>query len=328
MHVAEILRHLRFAVTAAALLLAPWSSVAQEGVRPPLRILVGFTPGGTTDLAARVLADRLSTSLGRRVIVDNRPGASGRIAATALKHAAADGATVMLAPMVVTVLAPMVWARVEYDPASDFAPVAQVAQYAIALAVNVDVPARDLAQFVAWGKAHPDRASYGVTAAGSLPHLFGVIVGHATGMPWIAIPYRGLAPMEADLAGGHVPAAVDALSNLAALHRERRVRILATSGTRRSTLLPEVKTFREQGFAQLEGTGWIAMYAPARTPTAVIAELSAAVATALRTPDVREQLIRMGYEPMVASPDELRDLAALEAQRWGPLIKAVGFTAD
>ncbi len=310
------------------ILLAPLPSVAQENPRPPLRILVGFTPGGTTDLAARALADRLGASLGRRVIVDNRPGASGRIAATALKQAAPDGATVMLAPMVVTVLAPMVWSRVDYDPASDFAPVSQVAQYALAMAVNVDVPARDLAEFVAWGKAHPERAAYGVTAAGSLPHLFGVLIGRATGMPWIAVPYRGLSAMEADLVGGHVPAAVDALSNLAALHGQRRVRILATSGTRRSSLLPEVKTFREQGLAQLEGTGWIAMYAPARTPMPVIAELSAAVATALRAPDVRDQLIQLGYEPMAASPDELRDLSALETQRWGPLIKAVGFSAD
>ena len=304
------------------------TGIAQDPSKPPLRILVGFTAGGTTDRAARLLANELKDSLGRTVIVENKPGASGRIAAMALKNAAPDATTIMLAPMVVTVLAPMVWSRLDYDPGHDFAPVAHVANFAMALAVNVDNPARNLAGLAAWAKAFPGQANYGVSALGSLPHLFGVIVGQATGMPWIAIPYRGSAPLEANLVGGQIAAAIDALSNLIELHRAGKIRIIATSGARRSTLLPDVPTFREQGFTRIEGTGWIAMYAPAGTPNTAIAEISTAINDALRTPQVREQLIHLGYEPMPTAADELKAIAAAETARWGPIIKAVGFSAD
>jgi tripartite-type tricarboxylate transporter receptor subunit TctC len=301
---------------------------AQELRKPPLRILVGFPAGGTADMAARLLANELKNSLGRPVIVDNKPGASGRIAAMALKNATPDAATIMLAPIVATVLAPLVWSHLDYDPGRDFAPVAHVANYPVALAVNVGNPAQNLSEFVAWAKASPSRANYGVSSAGNLPHLFGVIVGQATGMPWVAVPYRGSAPMETDLAGGQIVAAMDALSSLIELHRAGKIRIIATSGVSRSTLLPEVPTFREQGLEKIEGNGWIAMYAPAGTSKAAIDEISAAIAGALRTPQVREQLIRLGYEPMSSTADELKTIESTEVARWRPIIKAVGFSAD
>ena len=192
------------AVALLAMAFARANAGRSPPAKPPLRILVGFTAGGTTDQAARVLAEHLQDSLGRPVIIDNRPGASGRIAAVALKHAAPDGTTFMLAPMVVTTLAPMVWPQLDYDPARDFAPVAHVANYAIALAVNGEFPARNLSDFVAWTKTSPERAHYGVSAAGGLPHLFGVMVARATATPWVAVPYRGLAPLSVDLVGGHI----------------------------------------------------------------------------------------------------------------------------
>ena len=203
---------------------------AQPAPGPPLRILVGFAAGGTTDFAARALAAELTVSLDRPVVVDNRPGASGRIAASALRHAPPDGATVMLAPMVVTVLAPLLWERPGYEPARDFAPVAHVAGFAIAIAVGSNVPARSITEFAAWAKDAPGGASYGVSAAGGLPHLFAELVGRTAGIDWVAVPYRGLAPLEVDLVGGRLPAAVDALSNLIELHRGGRARILAVSG--------------------------------------------------------------------------------------------------
>lgn len=324
-----LLRHVGILALALGLIsVGTATGSAQELAKPPLRILVGFTAGGTTDQAARLLANQLKDSLGRSVVVDNKPGASGRIAAMALKNAAPDATTIMLAPMVVTVLAPMVWSHLDYDPGRDFAPVAHVANYAMALAVNVDIPVRNLSEFVAWAKASPGRANYGVSALGSLPHLFGVIVGQATGMPWVAVPYRGSAPLEADLVGGQIVAAIDALSNLIELHRAGKIRIIATSGAQRSTLLPNVPTFREQGLAKIEGTGWIAMYAAAGTPKSAIDEISTAINGALRTPRVREQLIHLGYEPMPTTADELKAISATEAARWGPIIKTVGFSAD
>lgn len=316
------------AVAVMAIACAQLSAQAQSVAKPPLRILVGFAAGGTTDQAARVLAEHLKVALGRHVIVDNRPGASGRIAAVALKHAAPDGATVMLAPMVVTTLAPLVFAQLDYDPTRDFAPIAHVADYAVALAVNVDVPARNLSEFAAWARALPAGASYGVSAAGGLPHLFGVIVGRASAIPWVAVPYRGRAPLEVDLVGGRLAAAMDALSNLIELHRAGRIRIVATSGIRRSPLLPEVPTFREQGLDAIEGNGWIAMYAPAGTPRAPIDEIATAVRAVLRKPEVREQMIRLGFEPTGTNAADLAAIAAADAARWRPVIRAVGFTAD
>jgi len=319
----------RIAIVPIAMALA-WvgGACGQPVEKAPLRILVGFTAGGTTDQAARLLADELRESLGRPVIVDNRPGASGRIAAMALKHAPADGSTVMLAPMVVTVLAPLVWDQPGFDPARDFAPVAHVASYAIALAVGPNVPAGTFAGFVAWSKASPGRAGYGVSAAGGLPHLFAVVVGRASGIDWVAVPYRGLAPLEVDLAGGHIPAAMDALSNLIGLHRAGRARILATSGARRSPPVPGVPTFREQGLEAIEGSGWIAMHAPAGTPPSAIDELSSAVAAALRTPKLRGELVRLGYEPTGTTPGELAAISAADAARWGPVIRATGFRGE
>lgn len=317
------------AIVPFAMMLA-WvgGACGQPVATTPLRILVGFTAGGTTDQAARLLADDLRESLGRPVIVDNRPGASGRIAAMALKHAPPDGSTVMLAPMVVTVLAPLVWEQPGYDPARDFAPVAHVASYAIALAVGPTVPARSFAEFVAWSKASPGRTGYGVSAAGGLPHLLAVVVGRASGIDWVAVPYRGLAPLEVDLAGGHIPAAMDALSNLIELHRAGRARIVATSGARRSSLLPDIPTFREQGIDAIEGSGWLGMHAPAGTPPSAIGELSSAVRAALRKPKLRGELVRLGYEPTGTTPGELAAISAADAARWGPVIRGAGFRGE
>jgi tripartite-type tricarboxylate transporter receptor subunit TctC len=319
---------LRLIAIALFVVAAADAQEAQVSAKGPVRILVGFVAGGTTDVAARLLAESLRESLGRTIVVDNKPGASGRIAADALKHAAPDGTTIMLAPMVVTVLAPLVWSQLDYVPTHDFVPVAHVANYAIALAVNAKIPAGDVSEFVAWAKASPAQANYGTPAAGSLPHLFGVTVGRTTGLTWVHVPYRGLAPMANDLMGGQISASFDALSNLIELHRAGKIRIIATSGLQRSSLLPDVATFKEQGFAPITGTGWIAMYAPAGTPKRTIDELSMAIGKALHDVQLREKLIQLGFEPTGTTADELAAIMAADTARWAPVIKASGFTAD
>ncbi len=300
---------------------------AQSADKPPIRILVGFTAGGTTDLAARLIAEQLETSLHRTVVVENRSGASGRVAAIALKQAPPDGNTLLLTPMVATMLAPLVWSKLDYDPDKDFAPVAQVSNYAVALAVGNEVPVHGVTELAAWAKESPTRANYGVSALGGIPHLFGVIVGREAGIPWVAVPYRGNAGLEADLLGGRIAAAMDLESNLIELHRAGRIHIIATSGKQRSPLLPEVPTFVEQGF-NVTGTGWLGMYAPAGTPKQTIDELSAAIGEALRKPQVHAQMVKLGYEPTGTTPAELARISAEDAARWAPLIKETGFSAD
>jgi tripartite-type tricarboxylate transporter receptor subunit TctC len=308
--------------------LVPTAAHAQTVLKNPVRIIVGFAAGGSSDVAARLLAEKLKDSLGVPVIVENKVGAGGRIAADALKSAPADGSAFMLVPVVVPVLAPLVYKQLSYDPVKDFAPVAQVATYQFAFAVGPANPAKTVPEFVAWLKANPREANFGSPAPGSLPHFFGLMVGKATGVDMVHIAYKGGAPLATDLMAGQIPAGVDALSDMIELHRAGKIRILATSGARRSPLLPNVPTFKEQGFATIEGTGWIGIYAPARTPPAIVAQVSSAIAAALKGPELRERFSNLGYEPTGTTPEQLAAIMAADAGRWGPIIKASGFTAD
>ena len=207
-------------------------------------------------------------------------------------------------------------------------PVAQVATYQFALAVGSNHPAKTVPEFVAWLKANPTQANFGSPAPGSLPHFFGLMIGKATGVEMVHIPYKGGAPLATDLMGGQVPAGVDALSDMIELHRGGKIRIIATSGAQRSSLLPTVATFKEQGFVAIEGSGWIGVYAPSKTPAAFIDQVSAAIGSALKGPELRERFVNLGYEPTGTTPEQLAAIMAADTARWGPVIKASGFTAD
>jgi len=301
---------------------------AQAPIKGPIRIIVGFAAGGSSDVAARLIGENLKNSLGAPVVVENKVGAGGRIAAEALKNGPADGSTLLLVPVVVPVLAPLVYKHLAYDPARDFAPVAQVATYQFALAVGANHPAKNVAEFVAWMKANPKQASFGSPAPGSLPHFFGLMIGQATGIDMIHVAYKGGVPLATDLMGGQIPCGIDALSDMLELHRAGKLRIIATSGARRSPLLPTVATFGEQGFPSIEGSGWIAVYAPARTPAPTIDHLSMAIGSALKSPELRERLLNLGYEPTGTTPGELAAIMSADSARWAPIVKASGFSAD
>ncbi len=315
-------------VIAASLAAASAGAHAQLPVKGPTRILVGFAAGGTTDIVARLIADRIKGVAGQPVVVENRTGAGGRIAAEALKGAAPDGATLLLVPMSVPVLAPLVFKQLTYDPAKDLAPVAHVANFQLAFAVGADHPAMTVSEFAAWVKSGPARASFGTPASGSAAHFFGVQVGQATGIDLVHVAYKGIAPLAIDLAGGQIPAGISALSDLVALHRAGRLRVIATSGALRSPLLPAVPTFKEQGFPAIEHTGWIAFYAPAKTPPRVIDQWSTLIVQALQAPEIKEKLINLGLEPTGTTPEALAAIMAADTARWAPIVKASGFTAD
>jgi tripartite-type tricarboxylate transporter receptor subunit TctC len=306
--------------------LAP-HALAQGLVGAPIKLLVPVSPGGTSDVVARLVADRLTHALGQPVVVENRVGATGRIAAMALKNAPPDGRTLLLAPIVVTVIAPFVFKRVEYDPVKDFAPVAQVASYRFALAVTPALPVRTVAEFTAWAKTHPDQANVGTQAVGSVPHFFGEIIRQAARIEMVHVPYLELGQLHAALISGRIPAGICALGDLITLHRAGRVRIIAVSGTRRSPLLPEVPTFVEEGLPAVAGDGWTAVFAPAGTPKPVIARLSAAIVAAAHAPEVVEKLTKLGIEPTGTTPEALARIMAVDTLRWGEVIKAAGFVA-
>jgi tripartite-type tricarboxylate transporter receptor subunit TctC len=315
-----------FLLAAAGFL--PPDALAQATFTRPVRILVPVAAGGTTDLTARLVADGIRESIGQPVVVENRPGATGRIAAEALKQAAADGTTFMMAPIVVTVLAPLVFRDLSYDPSKDFAPVAQVARYSFALAVRPDHPTRTVREFVAWAKANPPQATFGTAGSGGVPHLLGVMVGRATGVDLVHVSYRSLAQVESELIGGQIPAAISAFADFLALDRAGKLRIIAMSGTGRSPRLPAVPTFAEQGFPAVVAVGWNAVYAPAGTPKPLIDQLSAAIVRALQAPAIREKFLDLGLEPTGTTPDELAAIIAADTAHWKPIVKAAGFAAD
>jgi tripartite-type tricarboxylate transporter receptor subunit TctC len=302
-------------------------AAAQDAPKGPVRILVGFAPGGSSDLAARIIADKLKDTLGVPVVVDNKAGAGGRIAAEALKNAAPDGNTLLLTPVVVPVLAPLLFKNLPYDANRDFAPVMHVANYQLALSAGSNPPARSLAELTDWLKANPTKASFGSPAPGSLPHFFGLMVGKSIGIDIQHVAYKGGAPLHTDLIGGQIPIAIDALSDCIEQHRGGRLRILATSGSNRSPLLPDVPTFKELGYP-IEGNGWTAVYAPANTPKPMIDRLNRALKEVLAQGEAKAKLTNLGFEITATSPDELAAIMRADTAKWGPIIQGSGFKAE
>ena len=316
----------RAAVLCVASALAVSSAVAQAD--KPVRLLVGFAPGGSADIAARLIAERMREELKQPVLVENRPGAGGRLVAEAVKNAPADGSVLMLTPIVVTVLAPMVFSKLPYDPIADFAPVAQVANFQFALSVNATHPAKTVGELVAWYKANPAKANFGSPAPGSLPHFFGVMISRSAGLDLVHVPYNGGGPMMNALMGDQITAEIDTLAEQVELHKTGRVRMLATTGATRSPLLPDVPTFAESGLAGVQGTAWFAVYAPAKTPEATVRQLNAAINKAIAAPEVRERFQKLGLEPSGGTPADLAARMAQDTARWAPIVKASGFRGE
>ncbi len=309
----------------AALGLAAATAGAQDSAT---RILVGFSPGGESDVIARLLAGRMQTALGTPIVVDNKPGASGMLAAEMLKSAVPDGRTLMVSPIAVTVFGPLTHARVRYDPVTDFAPISLAANFQMALVVGPGTPAKTLQEYLTWARTNPHKAVYGVPLAGGPTHFFGVMLARATGIDLGVVPYKGSAPLTNDLLGGHIPAGITVLSQALRHHEDGRLRVLGTSGAARSPLAPDIPTFRELGFASIEGTGWQAFHTTAGTPRQTIDRLSAVLASAIKSPDTRARLLAMGLEPVGSTPDELASRIAEDIARWIPIVKASGFRAD
>jgi len=311
---------------AAASALPVASSFAQTD--KTLRILVGFPPGGSLDTVARMLGEKMAVTLGRPVIVDNKPGAGGRIAAELLKNAAADGDTVMFAPIVVPVMAPLVFSKLNYNPQTDFTPVVHAASFHFGLAVSGDAPYKTLSELLAWFRANPAKANFGIPAAGSLPHFFGLMVGNEAKVDIVPIPFQGGAPLLTAIAGNQVACGIDVLGEQLELARAGKIRILASSGSQRSKLVPDVPTFREAGFPTIQAQSWFAMYAPAKTPAALVTALNTAANKALQQADVGERYARLSLELGGGSPADLQKLQVAETARWAPIVKASGFKAD
>ncbi|KPU93743.1 twin-arginine translocation pathway signal protein [Variovorax paradoxus] len=297
-----------------------------------VKIYYGFPAGSAGDSVARRIGEKVAGSAYSRnvAVVDNRPGAGGRIALEVLKSAAADGSVLALSPFSCTSIYPHVYSKLSYDANKDFAPVSIGAVMHHGLAVGPKVPTSvvTVRDFLAWAKANPQEANYGSPAAGSTPHFIGALLGLTANVDLRHVPYRGSVPGITDVVGGQIAAMVTPSGDFLANHRAGKLRMIATSGRQRSPFSPEVPTFAEQGFADLTTEEWFGFYAPAQTPAAAIARANAAVNAAVKERAVIDSLGVVGLIARGSTADEMAKSQQAEFERWGPLVRRIGFTAE
>ena len=320
-----------FLLAAVSATFAALAAVAVQAQPAQTTIWSGFPPGGLGDQVTRPLVDRLKGRYPGVLIHDSKPGAGGRIAADFVKRAAPDGANLLQLPSSPITLYPHTYGKkLTYHPAVDFVPVAPLAAYAFSMTVGPGVPAdvKTVADFLKWAKANPDKANYGVPALGSAPHFVGMMFERASGVPMRSIPYKGGAPLLQDLMGGQVPVAFNVISEVLPHLKSGRLRSLAMTSAQRWAAVPDVPTLVELGYKDLAVIEYLGWYAPAKTPPELVHRLNAAVQEALGTPEMNEVFVRNGLIPLRESPEAFAARVKEDIARWGPIVKATGFTPE
>ena len=313
------------ALLALAILVALSLGTAHAQSSKPIRILVGFPPGGGTDAIARTLADRLKDELGAPVIVENRPGAGGQIAAQALKAAAPDGTTYFISHDHTISILPLVVKNPGFDPARDFVPVAGFATFVNALALSGGTPAKSFKDYIAWVKAQGGKSAVGVPAPASVPEFLVKVIGEKYSLDLVAAPYRGSAPMIGDMLGNQIPAGIGSVPEFVENHRAGKLRVVAVLGGARQAAMPDVPTFAELGLAGFEDVPYYAFFAPAGTPQAEIDRFAAALARVIATPEVKDKLTAWGLTVGLLPQAQLAARERAYAQAWARIIRASGF---
>ncbi len=326
----------RHFIAAAGAVGATWGSAAQRAfaqTAAPLdsvRIITGFTPGGTSDTICRRVAQKLQPGYGRNVVVENRSGAGGQLAIQAVKTMANDGSVILQTPMSMLGIYPHIYKKLAYDPVADLTPVSQGAIFDFGFAVGPMVPAsvRSMPDFLAWCKDNPDKANFGSPAAGSTPHFIGALAGRAAGVDVKHVPYRGTQPAIMDMIGGQVAAVSGPVGEFTQHVAAGKCRLIATTGSQRNKFAPTVPTLLEQGFKDMAFSEWFGFYLPAKAAPDVVARANAAIRAALAAPETVEGLELMGLESRSSTPAELAAMLKADTERWGPLVKTIGFTAE
>lgn len=304
--------------------MSPLGGMAQD--KPPLKILVGFPPGGSADLLARLVADGLRNDF-NPITVDNRPGAGGRIALMQTKAAKPDGQTVIILPSGPMVLFPHVYKKLDYNPASDFTPISLIAHFQFGVVAGPGSTAQTIQQMVEQARAKPGQYAYGTPGLGTLPHFMGVMMEQSAGVQLNHVPFQGGGPANNALLGGHIAYKFDVVSETAELHRTGKARILAVTGGKRDTQVPEVPTLKESGIP-MEATAWFGMYAPAGLSPDVLARLENAMVALIKRRDMQDKLQHLGYDPVGSTSAELARTQRADLQRWEKPIKATGVSLD
>ena len=294
------------------------------------KILTGFAAGGTVDTLARRVAAHMNGSYAKAVVVDTRTGAGGQIAITALKTSPADGSVLLVTPMSMLGIYPHTYKKLPYDPVADLAPVSLGVVFDMGFAVGPQVPAtvKTVPEFLEWCKAHPTNANFGSPAPGSVPHFVGELIGRAGKVDLRHVGFRGSQPAILDMMGGQIAAVSAPVGEFLPHLSGGKVRLLATSGAARNKFVPGTPTLVEQGLKDLVFGEWFAFYLPGKAAPDVVQKANAAVRAALADKDVVSGLAAMGLEAQSSSPAELAALLKADTEKWGPIVKAIGFTAE
>jgi tripartite-type tricarboxylate transporter receptor subunit TctC len=293
----------------------------------PINMIVPFPPGGPTDLVARVIAQKMSESMGQPVVVDNRGGANGNLGAMLAVKAPADGYTLLYNTSSIT-LSPALYKSLSYDVKRDLAPVALTAVVPLALVVPTSVPANTVKEFIAYAKANPGKLSYGSAGNGNVTHLGAFQFVQANGIDAVHIPYKGSAPADVDLVGGQIQFMTDKVKSVIPFVRDKRLKKLAVTTSKRMSLFPEVPTLAESGMPGFEVGAWQGVMVPANTPTQIILRLNSEVMKALQTPEVRQKLALQGAEPLGSTPQAYGEYVQKELTRWAKVVKETGVTLE
>src|SRR3982750_4648348 len=294
----------------------------------PIRFIVPFAPGGSTDTLARTVGQKLGEALGEQVVVDNRSGGNGNIGTDLVAHAAPDGYTILLGYIANLAIGPSLYAKLPFDPVKDFAPITQLAIAPNILVVHPSVPAKTFQEFIAYAKANPTKINFASAAVASPGHLSGELLNIAAGIHMQHVPYKGSGQAVVDLVGGQVQAMVSGMSSVMPHIKAGRLRPLAVTGAQRSPAVPDVPPIAESGFPKFEATAWYGVLAPARTPKPILTRLHDEIVRALKLPEVRERLESVGFEIVGSTPEAFGAYIKSEITKWAPVVKASGAKAD
>ena len=319
---------LAWAALAFAAVFAGSDARAQAWPNKPIKLIVGFPPGGGIDIVARNLQPGLQEALGQPVIVEYKPGAGGVLAATELTRAAPDGYTILVANLGPFVLAPNMMAKRPFDANKDFSWIAQTSGAGYVAAIPATHPANTLQEFVAWARANADKSNYASGGSGSITHLNGELLNQAAGTKLVHVPYKGSAPAVQDLIGGQTHLLVDVASVLLPHVLSGKLKAIYVTDPQRMAQLPSVATAREAGFPALETSGWQGIVGPPGMPRDVVNKIVRAVRDTLAKPDVRQRFVQTGSSVIERGPEEFNAFVAAEVARWVPVIRASGATLE
>jgi tripartite-type tricarboxylate transporter receptor subunit TctC len=306
--------------------LSPAAAAQSDYPNRPVRLVVTVPPGGAADFIARLVGAKLAESLGQPVLVENRAGAGGTIAADSVAKAPADGYTLLQNSITTHGVGPHLYARLPYDPVKDFAPVTGLALLPLIMAINAELPPRNVDDLVRFSKSNS--LNFASSGNGGAPHMAAELFKSETGAAITHVPYKGSGPAVADLVGGRVQIMFDAAPSLIQHVKSGKLRVLAAASSQRNRLLPEVPTFAELGYPKVSVSLWYGLLAPAGTPRPVIDRLNRETLKALEAADIREKLLAQGAEPMPGSPEAFASFMHEESAKWAPVVKQAGVKLD